>query len=401
MNPPSPLLGLANYILSGALLADSSAAAALGPGNLQTPHGSPADAWQVQGTAAGLTITLAEAAPWRVFGLFRTNLTAAAQLRIRLGDPLALADAATDVNTSYPAASPGVSTTSSGAGTATPDGKAAWQWTNANTAAAAGASVVVPMIGGARYDFRVYFRRTTGSTTAGQALYAILPDGQVVSVPMSAQAQGTGWQLYTFSATSAAPGSAIFTFGRQAPALGFSAGGLAYTVAPAIDTGFAAPGIVRSLMQAVVMLDADVTAKAARIQISDPGNPDGFLNIPLAYAGPGTFLDRNFDYSSGIGRTRSSRDAQTRGGQLISVLDYTQRYWELSHQSLGEAEVWGKIMEMDELASRRVNILFIPQDTEAMQREALFGTVESSRAISYPYGGADRRSWAGRITERL
>jgi hypothetical protein len=51
--------------------------------------------------------------------------------------------------------------------------------------------------------------------------------------------------------------------------------------------------------QALHVMPAAVSALAMRIDISDAANPDGYLNIPLAYAGPGT--EFNIAYSSDTG----------------------------------------------------------------------------------------------------
>lgn len=81
------LFGHRNYVLSAALSA-SSAISALGVGNLQNDHGSVASAWQTaMGVmAASLLIDVGGLAPWRMFGLFRTNLTSGARVRWRLSN---------------------------------------------------------------------------------------------------------------------------------------------------------------------------------------------------------------------------------------------------------------------------------------------------------------------------
>ena len=58
------------------------------------------------------------------------------------------------------------------------------------------------------------------------------------------------------------------------------------TTAPAYDSGVVSAGVAVGIGQALHVLPAAVSALAMRIDISDPANPDGYLNSPLAYAGP-------------------------------------------------------------------------------------------------------------------
>lgn len=84
--------GYRNHLLSGALAAGSEAAG-LDIGRIQDPHGAPSLAWQTGADAvtpaagAWFTCDMGAAAEWRGIGLFRTNLTAAAQMRVRIGTP--------------------------------------------------------------------------------------------------------------------------------------------------------------------------------------------------------------------------------------------------------------------------------------------------------------------------
>jgi hypothetical protein len=60
------------------------------------------------------------------------------------------------------------------------------------------------------------------------------------------------------------------------------------TTTPTYDSGTVSAGVAVGIGQALHVMPAAVSAQAMRIDISDAANPDGYLNIPLAYAGPGT-----------------------------------------------------------------------------------------------------------------
>lgn len=101
------LLGYANAVLTGTLTAGSEQAG-LTVGNLQSPHGSAAFAWR---TAAGIETAEAgawfacdtgnTASTWRAFCLARTNLSTAAQMRVRVGDPAAWTDATPSLSVDF------------------------------------------------------------------------------------------------------------------------------------------------------------------------------------------------------------------------------------------------------------------------------------------------------------
>ena len=87
------------------------------------------------------------------------------------------------------------------------------------------------------------------------------------------------------------------------------------TTAPAYDSGVVSAGVAVGIGQALHVMPTAVSALAMRIDISDPANPDGYLNIPLAYAGPGT--ECSIAYSSDAGLDVRRGDTTTRGGQIF------------------------------------------------------------------------------------
>lgn len=84
------LIGYANRLRTAALTA-GSAASGLGPTNLQSDQGDAASSWQTAagvlapGDGAWLQADTGSAVTWRAVSIHRSNLTAAASLRVMLG----------------------------------------------------------------------------------------------------------------------------------------------------------------------------------------------------------------------------------------------------------------------------------------------------------------------------
>ena len=79
-------IGSLNRAVDGTIAVSSSVASLPGE-NLQNPHGDSSNAWQSAGqTTCTIRVDAGtEAATWQMFGLFRTNLTAGANMRITIG----------------------------------------------------------------------------------------------------------------------------------------------------------------------------------------------------------------------------------------------------------------------------------------------------------------------------
>ena len=91
------LLGWENHARTATLTA-SAEVAGLGASQLQNDHGATSTSWHTPAgaTTASLLIDAGAAIAWRAFGLFNTNLTAAATSRWRLGNDPAFTTALHD-----------------------------------------------------------------------------------------------------------------------------------------------------------------------------------------------------------------------------------------------------------------------------------------------------------------
>lgn len=171
---------------------------------------------------------------------------------------------------------------------------------------------------------------------------------------------------------------------------------------PTYDSGVVSAGVVPGYFQSVIGLAAPVVGEFCQVDISDPSNPDTFLNIPLAFAGPAWQPLTNLDYTTTWGRDRQVTETVTRSGAEFPLTQFARRRITLSFQGVRSTEAWAQAMEADRVASIAAgNLLFIPDPASGtIQQESCFGRL-GPKDLAFPYGNADRRSWGGILTERL
>ena len=152
--------------------------------------------------------------------------------------------------------------------------------------------------------------------------------------------------------------------------------------------------------QAVWILPKGLTASRIVLTLSDPDNPDGFLSVPLMYAGDLWQPVRNFSTSSTSSFTLGVDEATALSGAEFPQMRWIQRKLSIAHQSYGAAEV-PTLLSLQRLAATGTNILFVPDPgSSTPETDSLFGRL-SGGEIGNPFGAADRRSWTFTHTERL
>lgn len=195
------------------------------------------------------------------------------------------------------------------------------------------------------------------------------------------------WRAAGLFRTNLTP-SAVVQFSFRDDTLGEVAN---VTVSPVLGYG-----------QVVAVLPADTVASYLTIIIDDPGNPDGFINVPLAFGGPAWFPSRSLGFSSSFGWDVAANVVTTRGGQETVSQLYRRRRFNVAFESLLESEVWDSVDEMWRTADTGSNVLLIPDiDSGQIQKQALFGRLKSVADVTFPFQSADRRRWSAQITERL
>lgn len=162
------------------------------------------------------------------------------------------------------------------------------------------------------------------------------------------------------------------------------------------------PSVARGYGQSVHVAPVELEGDAMQVNISDPGNPDGFLNIPLMYAGPAWQPKVNYSYQSAPNRIRRSTRSESRAGGVTNRTDWIKRTFDLSLNAVDASEVRSQLAELELAAHRGGNVLFVPNpDSPDVQAEALFGEVEPQSGITYPFTTGKLRGWRASIVERL
>lgn len=165
--------------------------------------------------------------------------------------------------------------------------------------------------------------------------------------------------------------------------------------------GGASCSVVPWFGQSVLVLDAPVSGSSVTVSISDGGNPDGFLNIPLAYAGPGFQPVVNMDFQSAPNRQAGTQKEITRSGGSFIRNDWTKRTFDVVMSNIGTDEIV-TMDEIDLVGRHGHSVLFVPDPASVnIGREAIFGEWEGATGLTYPYQLATVRGYRATVTERL
>ena len=212
----------------------------------------------------------------------------------------------------------------------------------------------------------------------------------------------TGALIKVAPATPALPWRVIGLFGTNLTAAATVNLALWNNAGPTTVTFVNLPGPVAGYGQVVWVLPANTPADFLQIYFNDPTNPDGFINVPLLFAGPAWFPAGSTGFSSTVGRDESVNNVVTRGGQEYPTLLWQRRRWNIALDSLRQSETWSQVDPLFRTAKAGSNVFFCPDASSPnLQQEAIFGRLQGTADISYPYSGADRRRWQASITERL
>lgn len=168
------------------------------------------------------------------------------------------------------------------------------------------------------------------------------------------------------------------------------------------DSGYVNGAVKPGYAQAVFSAPASVAARYVVFDLSDLGNPDNFLRVAQAYAGPLLEPEINMSFQSVFGRAAQVPTVVTRGGQEYAEFRFAQRGWQIQFTQLHESEIWSLTQELQRIGELGNNILFIPDPNSTyLQYEAVLGKMSQVGQIGWPSTVLDRRSWQVSITERL
>jgi hypothetical protein len=169
------------------------------------------------------------------------------------------------------------------------------------------------------------------------------------------------------------------------------------------DSGTLSGTVIAGYAQSLAIATTEQTGRYARVDIADAGNPDGFLNIPLAYAGPVLQPAVGLAYGTRHARDRDEVVVRSRGGQEFVTLRSARRRWGFDFGALTTAEFWDGLAELDRVAADGTNVLLVPFPAGSnVAREAVFGRLAFADDATWPAPNeAGLRRFAGTITERL
>lgn len=154
--------------------------------------------------------------------------------------------------------------------------------------------------------------------------------------------------------------------------------------------------------QVFVVPPTTVMAEQVNITFNDPGNPDNFINVPLAFGGPVWTPIGNISFASTVGRDDSTDEVISRGGQEWPVNRWQRRRWNIAMDAIRQSEVWASVAELDRVARVGGNVFCLPNTLSSnTAQEAIYGRLKAGADISFPYSAGDRRGWRATITERI
>ena len=162
--------------------------------------------------------------------------------------------------------------------------------------------------------------------------------------------------------------------------------------------GWQAAGVVAGVGQVVHVLPAAISVTWVQVDISDPGNPDGCLNIPLLWAGNALEFGISAESDTGVEVRRA--DVASRGGTVLTDALSVARQWQFRAGLLRDADLPG-FAGLEAAAAAGRNILLIPRLGAPAAREALVGLLTPGRTGFIGPSGK-YRSWGPHtMTERL
>lgn len=171
---------------------------------------------------------------------------------------------------------------------------------------------------------------------------------------------------------------------------------------PVYDSDVIPAGVVPGIGQTVHVAPSDKIGPTIACDIDDPGNPDGFISVGGAFAGPIWRPKVNISPESAIAHNRARSVVTARSGAQYVTPLYMQRGWSIAHDGLADSDLWSQLWPLDQAANLGTNILFIPDSASAkIASETVFGMLEITSNITFQTPRGEFRGWRAKIMERL
>lgn len=146
-----------------------------------------------------------------------------------------------------------------------------------------------------------------------------------------------------------------------------------------LDTGTASAGVVATWGQSVTLLDTAVTGRYCRIYLDDPDNPDGYIGVALAYAGPVTPLSPGLAVGQQwIPREVGRAPSETRSGSIPRRPGFVRRMWpvRVEYTSVAGSDAI-EAMRSTVLAGGNVGMIADLPGLGGLGKTALYGTLDA------------------------
>jgi hypothetical protein len=192
--------------------------------------------------------------------------------------------------------------------------------------------------------------------------------GTTAYVLVDSSATGTTWNVFGLFGTNLTSSATVR----------WQVGNDSTFATSASDSGTVSAGVVAGYGQSVVVPSSTATGRYCRCDITDSTNPDGFLRIGGAYAGPAAQPAIGLAYNMPEGWAAENTVTTSQGGQEFVSIGPQYRTTELTFEWLSPAEKYQIVDEIDRVASTRNNVLFVPLPNDTyMNRQAIYGRLTS------------------------
>lgn len=137
------------------------------------------------------------------------------------------------------------------------------------------------------------------------------------------------------------------------------------------------------------VMDALARGRYVKVELSDPDNPNGFLEAGRLIVAPAWQPSINAQYGWSIEQVDESRSVKSRGGQ--TYVDQRPKYRRLSFtlEHLEADEMFGNAYELERIKGKGGDVLVVidPEDTKHRHRHSVYGLLAETTPVSNPYSG--------------
>ncbi|GHD42220.1 hypothetical protein GCM10017083_06970 [Thalassobaculum fulvum] len=140
---------------------------------------------------------------------------------------------------------------------------------------------------------------------------------------------------------------------------------------------------------AIHVLPVPAIARYLRLELADPGHPDGYLQAGRLVAGPAWQPRVNLQYGWSIEQVDDSRTVRSRGGQSYVDVQPKFRRLRFAFDYLERDEVFGQAYELERLKGVGGDLMVMvdPDDLQHRHRHTVYGVLAETAPIANPTPG--------------